>query len=60
MHALSARPHNRCGGRESNMCADRMESAFLLFLLAIFGFFLVGELTHMGACVLASLRQGTA
>ena len=41
-------------------CADGMKSAFLLFLLAIFGFFLVGELTHMGACVLASLRQGTA
>ena len=54
------RRRDRVSGRESNMFADRMESAFLLFLLAIFGFFLVGELTHMGACVLASPRQGTA
>ena len=31
VHALSARLHNRCGGRESNMCADGMESTLFIF-----------------------------
>ena len=35
VHALSARPHNRVGGREFSLCADRTKSYFLLFLLAM-------------------------
>ncbi len=58
VHALSARPHNRCGGRGSNMFADRMESAFLLFLLAIFGLYLVGELTHMRSMCVGVAETG--
>ena len=40
------------------MFADRMESAFLLFLLAIFGLYLVGELTHMRSMCVGVAETG--
>ena len=42
VHALSARPHNRVGGREFSLCADRIKSSFFFCLLAILEFYLVG------------------
>ena len=42
MHALSARPHIKVGGRASGTCADGIEYIFLLFLLAVLGLYLVG------------------
>jgi len=52
------RRRDRVSGRESNMFADRMESAFLLFLLAIFGLYLVGELTHMRSMCVGVAETG--
>ena len=37
-----ARPLKVHGGRESNMCADRIKSSFLFWLLTTLGFYLVG------------------
>ena len=42
VHALSARPHNRVGGRGWSLYADGMECIFLFFLLIVLGFCLVG------------------
>ena len=42
MHALSARPHNRVGGRGWIKYADETKSYFLLCLFAVLGLYLVG------------------
>ena len=51
-------PAINAGRAWSGLCADGMESAFLLFLLAIFGFFLVGELTHMRSMCVGVAETG--
>ena len=58
MHALSARPHNRVGGREFSLYADGMELYFLLFLLAVLGLYLVGGLTHMRSMCVGVAETG--
>ena len=58
-HCLHAR-WIMCRGRGEGKCVDVIEYIFLLFLLAVLGLYLVGELTHMRSMCVGVAETGVA